>query len=148
MLTLIGSAIAVLFLRDALRTKAAGDKLIMDIDKVVWKGIKNFSINIDIVFKCSNPTGKKLTFNYLFLDIYLDDKAIAKIREENMNLSIPASGSSKLPVSISVPLTSLGSAALNIISTGKIPNKALIKGNLKVNDYTSEYNAEYPLTFS
>jgi len=149
MLLKVGAAVAALFafskLRDALKTKEAGDKLISEIEGIVWKGIKNSNINIDFNFKHTNATNKDLKFDFIFLDILAGESKIASIREQSLNKLIAKNGVTQHTIPLKISLLSLALPTIKIITSGKLPEKVKVTGNIKVNDYITTYDAEYPL---
>lgn len=149
MLLKIGAAVAVVFgvnlLVDALKTKAAGDKLISEIDGVVWKGIKNSKVHLDLNFKHTNPSNKDLKFDFVLLDIMVADSKIAAIREQALNKTIAKNGVTAHTMKLEIPLLSLALPIFKVFTTGKLPETVKVVGHIKVNDYITEYNEVYPL---
>lgn len=139
---------AIIFIADAIATKNAGNALKSDIDNIIFKGIKGGKAIFDIVFKHTNPTNKNLNFDYVFLDIFIGSYPVAKIREQNLGLIIKSNGVTTMPLQAEVSLFLLGLDAVQLLISGKIPDKALVTGNIKVNDYSVPFNSEYPLKMS
>ena len=149
MLLAIGAGVAALFaanyLVDAVKTKNAGDKLTSEISGVKYKGIKSGNVNIDLNFKHTNPTNKDLVFNYMFLDILVGDAKIASIREQALNKVVAKNAVTTQTIPLNISLLSMALPLLKIITTGKLPETVKITGNIKVNDFITEYNQVYPL---
>ena len=149
MLLKIGAAVAAFFgyhlIKDAIKTKQAGDKLISEIEGIVWKGIKNSNINIDLNFKHTNATNKDLKFDFIFLDIMAGESKIASIREQSLNKLVAKNGVTEHTIPLKISLLSLALPIIKIITSGKLPEKVKVTGNIKVNDYITTYNEEYPL---
>ena len=141
----VASIFGLNFLVDALKTKDAGDKLISDIESVVYKGIKSSNVEIDLNFKHTNPTNKDLKFDYMMLDIMLGEAKIASIREEALNKTVKKSGVTLQTIPLKLSLLKLALPILKIIVTGKLPETVKIVGSIKVNDYITQYNKVYPL---
>ena len=145
----IAAAVATIFgvnyLVDALKTKNAGDKLVSEIEGIVYKGIKSSNVNIDLNFKHTNPTNKDLKFDYIFLDILIADKKIASIREQALNKTVAKNAVTKQTIPLKISLWSLAVPIIKIITSGKLPETVKVIGNIKVNDYITEYNQVYPL---
>lgn len=150
MLLKVGAVVAAFFgyqfLKDALKTKEAGDKLISEIEGISWKGIKNSKVHLDLNFKHTNPTNKDLKFDFIFLDITTagGDK-IASIREQSLNKTVTKNAVTQHTIPLQISLLSLAMPLFKIISSGKLPEKVKVTGNIKVNDYITNYNEEYPL---
>ncbi|MCK4661345.1 MAG: hypothetical protein KAT68_00655 [Bacteroidales bacterium] len=144
-----GAIAAVSYVIKGLNTQATGDALTSKIKEVIFKGIKirNFNayVNFDISFEHTNPTNKNLTFNYMFLDMFIGDENIAEIRKSDMNKTVYANQVTKIKMPVSVSVKDLGVSVIKVFKSGNIPDKIKIKGNIKVNDFVSEYNEEYPL---
>ena len=138
----IGGAILI---ADAISTKAAGDALKTDIDNVIFKGIKGGKALFDIVFKHTNPTNKNLNFDYVFLDVFVGSYPVAKIREQNLGYTIQKNSVTTMPLTVSVSLLMLGFDVIQLLITKKLPDKVLITGNIRVNQYSVPFNSLYPL---
>jgi len=143
----IGGAILI---ADAISTKAAGDALKTDIDNVIFKGIKGKTLLdkkavFDIVFKHTNPTNKNLNFDYVFLDVFVGSYPVAKIREQNLGYTIQKNSVTTMPLTASVSLLMLGFDVIQLLITKKLPDKVLITGNIRVNQYSVPFNSLYPL---
>lgn len=149
MLLKVGAAVAALFtfsfLRDALKTKEAGDKLVSEIDSIKWKGIKNSKAHLDLNFKHTNPTNKDLKFDFIFLDIMAADSKIAAIREQALNKTIAKNGVTVHTMKLEIPLLSLALPLFKALTSGKLPETVKVVGHVKVNDYITEYNEVYLL---
>lgn len=145
---LIGAAAvgAALLISDALATKKAGDALQSDIDNVIFKGITGGKAYFDIVFKHTNPTNRNLNFDFVFLDIYAGSYPLAKIREEKLGRVIDKRSVTSMVLTASVSLIILIANGAQMLLTGNIPDKVLVTGNIRVNEYTVPFNSEYPLT--
>jgi len=138
----IGGAILI---ADAISTKATGDALKTDIDNVIFKGIKGGKALFDIVFKHTNPTNKNLNFDYVFLDVFVGSYPVAKIREQNLGYTIQKNSVTTMPLTASVSLLMLGFDVIQLLMTNKLPDKVLITGNIRVNQYSVPFNSLYPL---
>jgi len=144
---LIGAVVVggVIYTVDAMQTKKAGDQLKIDIENIVYQGIKNSKAYFDLVFNYTNPTNKKLNFDYVFLDVFIGGYPVAKIREDHLGKVIPANSVSKVLLTSSTSLLMLGFNVLQLLMTKNIPDKVLITGDIRVNNYSVPYNASYPL---
>lgn len=144
---LVGAVVVggVILIADAVATKKAGDALKIDIDNVIFQGIRNSKAYFDIVFNYTNPTNKKLNFDYVFLDVFIGSYPVAKIREDNLGKVIPANSVAKIVLTSSTSLLQLAFNVVQFFLTKNIPDKVLITGNVRVNQYSVAYNSEYPL---
>jgi len=138
----IGGAILI---ADAISTKAAGDALKTDIDNVIFKGIKKGKALFDIVFKHTNPTNKNLNFDYVFLDVFVGSYPVAKIREQNLGYTIQKNSVTTMPLTASVSILKLLGNVAQLLITKDLPDKVLITGNIRVNQYSVPFNSLYPL---
>ena len=138
----IGGAILI---ADAISTKAAGDALKTDIDNVIFKGIKGGKALFDIVFKHTNPTNKNLNFDYVFLDVFVGSYPVAKIREQNLGYTIQKNSVTTMPLTASVSILKLLGNVAQLLITKDLPDKVLITGNIRVNQYSVPFNSLYPL---
>ena len=149
MLLQVGVAVAAYFgyqlVKDALKTKDAGDKLISEIEGLKYNGIKNSKVHLDINFKHTNPTNKDLKFDFIFLDIMVGEHKIAEVREQALNKTVAKNAVTPHTIPLQISLFTLAMPLFKIISSGKLPEKVKVTGNIKVNDYITNYNAEYPL---
>ena len=144
-----GTVALVSFFSKAAKTKTAGDSLQSVIKEVKYKGITNAGLNIfinfDVIFEHTNPTGSELIFNYIFLDIKTVDTVLAQIRDENLNKVVKPNGVTQHSIPVSTSLLNVGSSILALLKNGNTPDKIIIVGNIKVNDFVTEYNEVYPL---
>jgi hypothetical protein len=130
---------------DAVKTSAAGEKLMSDIDGVKISGYTSGKMNLDITFRHSNPTNKALKFDFMFLDFFVDKEKFASVRQDSLGLIVPASKTTMQTVRVEVPLIGAGLSIFNLIMAGKKPDKIKIVGPIKVGSFITEYNSEYPV---
>jgi len=141
----VASVLGVNYLVDALKTKNAGDKLISEIEGITYKGIKSSNVNLDLSFKHTNPTNKDLKFDYIFLDILIGESKIASIREQALNKTVAKNAVTKQTIPLKISIWSLAIPIFKILTSGKLPETVKVVGNIKVNDFVTQYNQVYPL---
>ncbi len=127
-------------------TQTSGNALKSDIIKIKWRGFSSGNLNIDIIFQHTNPTDNTLVFNYMFLDIFFGTQQIAQVREENINFNIPPNRVTEQSVRVKASSKKIGMQLLSLLWSGNLPKEALIKGQIKVNDFITQYNKSYPIS--
>lgn len=138
-------------LSKAVNTSNAGDALKSDIAQVKFKGFDgkllslNVKANFDISFRHTNPTNTDLIFNYMFLDIAIDNTIIASVREENLNQKISKSGVTNHTVRVVSENLFVVIPSLIYKYYNEFPKMVKITGNIKVNNFSTDFNKEYPL---
>jgi len=133
------------------KTAVAGDRLISELKDVIltsFTGLPlNPRLNLKIRLNHTNPTNYTLILNYVFLDIFIGENVIGRIRNQALNKEIK-------PNSVTVTeldfvsdnlLMVAGSLVKDILSTKKMPSKVRIVGYVKVNDIETKFNDEYIL---
>jgi len=140
-----GLVIGLPLLADALTSQAAGDKLISDIEGVKLDEVKLDRSVFTLDTVNTNPTNKDLTLNYIFLDLYVGDKKLAEIREENVGKTLKANAITKYKLKFHIKYIGLAQVLFEMIKNWSLPDKIKIKGYVKANEYKVEYDDEYPL---
>lgn len=150
---LIGSGVAYVAskLVKAVKTSNAGDKLTSDIVKVKFKGFTGTLLSGDLRAKFeiqlshTNPTGTNLKFNFMLLDILIDNTAVAKIREDSLNFDIKPSGVTTQTLNILSENLFIAIPSLIAKYYNQLPKTVKIVGNIKVNNFSTDFNKEIPL---
>lgn len=138
---------------DLARTANAADRLMINPVGLKLAGISQGNLNVTLNLEISNPSGKSLYVDYIFLDISLEGKKLlAKIREESLGNKYPISANSTtiVPIPIRVSLFSLiltaGTLAVDAITKGNLPKSVQIKGTIKVAGIPTDFDKSIPFT--
>gem|GEM_PF-3966102 len=148
-----GVAYGIYTIIDASSVSNAGDKLISDIDGLKIKGWESGKIPIELTLRHSNPTGRNLDVEFMFLDITIDGKSFGSIRQDSSNnvnkdplFVISKNSTSYQTVRSEVPLFGAAASTALLIANGKPPKEARIKGPMKVGGFVTEYDKVVPIT--
>jgi len=131
---------------DAVKTSAAGEKLMSDITAVKFVKKSFTEVELYVTFRHANPTNKLLKFDFMFLDFFIDNIKFASVREQSLNVLLRANKVSSHTIKVEVPLIGAAITAAELIMSGKVPKLIKVVGPIKVGSYVTEYNSEYPVT--
>lgn len=81
----------------------------------------------------------------MFLDIAIDNTIIASVREENLNQKISKSGVTNHTVRVVSENLFVVIPSLIYKYYNEFPKMVKITGNIKVNNFSTDFNKEYPL---
>ena len=126
------------------QTALTAEKLNIAPTGVKWQGIKSGAVNFDIVYTVVNPSNGNLTVNSLFADVFLPNGSkITSINKSNWNQTVYKESTNNISVPIRIywtELLSLSKELLNSLKTGKMPKELQIKGFIKVNKLSIEFD--------
>lgn len=151
-----GATVGVIYLIKAAGTQSTGDKLMTEPKGVSFQGVDGGYINLDITMQFVNPTKRKLTIDFLFLDITIEGKQIAELKQSNLGLTVPKDDIKFHTFRIKSQVATMGLSAAILVGqiVGKVlagnfdelPEEALIKGYIKVNNIRTDYEKSVSFT--
>lgn len=135
-----------------LALKSAADRLRITPTRANFKGVRSLQAQFELVVDAANPSGTTIFLNYIYLDIYAPSGKLAQVRADSSTLGerfpLNANSVTTLTIPFQVGIASLvltlGKAAVDAITGGKLPDSLIVQGEVKANGVAQKWDEKIP----